>query len=41
LQAVPTFDGAAALELLLTPGGQQTVLVPAGAAFTPLVVAGL
>jgi hypothetical protein len=41
LKNVPTFDGSPVVDLFLPPGGQQTVQVPAGAAFTPVVLAGL
>jgi hypothetical protein len=41
LANVPTFDGFPVVDLFLAPGGQQMVQVPAGAAFTPIVIAGL
>jgi hypothetical protein len=41
LAAVPTFGGSPAIDLFLVPGGTQTVQVPAGNSFMPLVVAGL
>jgi hypothetical protein len=41
LQAVPTVNGSPAIDLFLSPNGQQTIDVPAGNGFTPLVIAGL
>jgi hypothetical protein len=41
LGTVPTFDGFPAVDLFLAPGGMQTVQVPAGGNFNPVVVAGL
>src|SRR5262249_44402787 len=38
---VPTFEGSLAVDVVLTPGGKQMFDVPAGAGFTPTVVAGL
>jgi hypothetical protein len=41
LQMLPLFNGLPALEVFLAPFGQQTVQVPAGNGFIPVVVAGL
>jgi predicted outer membrane repeat protein len=40
-QAIRTFNGAPVIDVFLLPGGRQTIQVPAGNTFTPLVVAGL
>jgi hypothetical protein len=40
IKALPTFDGAPAIDVFLPPGGEQTVQVPASN-FNPLVVSGL
>jgi hypothetical protein len=41
LKNIPTFEGSPVVDLFLAPFGRQTVEVPAGGAFTPMVIAGV
>jgi hypothetical protein len=41
LSTIPTFDGFPVVDLFLAPDGEQTVPVPAGGNFIPVVIAGL